>query len=360
MEFDKIDFIEEGLSKLISNIVDEEKYYFNEIKDNILEIKKENNVDYYNEALKLTKECWGRLYIKEMFGDTLIEHDYLTLAIIFLHSYAISKNDSPYNIRLNHLEFFDDKFPSTEYKYTSLSGFVYQRYISSFVFDKEIKNIRDYDSKFTDLIKLHEDVDSKIKNLAKITDGIKREKEKRTLITSLEELITNKNKENKRNSIFLVLYSTMLILIPFFSLLLEIISKEKLNKMTENMIDISSPLPLTNLIPFISLEIILLYLVRITYQNKKSISAQLIQLNLRVGLSNFINEYIKSRFSEQERRRDDVLLLDIETWRSYEKLIFSPIVTVDEKIPSIIESIPLSSDMLKILSNKTDIKPTPQ
>lgn len=360
MDYHKIDFIEEGLNKLISNIGDEKSYYFTDIKDDILKIKKENSIDNYNKASKLTDECWGRLYHKGAQHSILSENEYLTLAIIFLHSYAISKNDSSYNIPLKHVEFFDAKFPSAEYKYTSLSGFVYQQYIRSFVFDKEIKNIKDYNSKYTDLIKLHENVVSKTKNLEEISDKMTKEKEKRTLIISLEELITDKNKENKKNSILLFCYSVILIIIPFFSLLLEVISGGKLTEMTEGIIKIPPSLPLIYFIPFISLEVILLYLVRITYQNKKSISAQLIQLNLRVGLSNFINEHIKSRFSEQERSRDDVLLLDIETWRSYEKLIFSPIVTVDEKIPSIIESIPLSSDMLKILSNKTDIKPPSQ
>ncbi|QHD06318.1 hypothetical protein [Pseudomonas sp. R76] len=75
-----------------------------------------------------------------------------------------------------------------------------------------------------------------------------------------------------------------------------------------------------------ALELMIIYFFRITLQNFRSIKAQLLQIDLRMTLCQFINSYVE--FASDARKSDKELL------NKFEQIIFSGIVSDESVIPS--------------------------
>lgn len=75
-----------------------------------------------------------------------------------------------------------------------------------------------------------------------------------------------------------------------------------------------------------ALELMIIYFFRITLQNFRSIKTQLLQIDLRMTLCQFINSYVE--FASDARKSDKELLT------RFEQVIFSGIVADDSGIPS--------------------------
>lgn len=75
-----------------------------------------------------------------------------------------------------------------------------------------------------------------------------------------------------------------------------------------------------------ALELMIIYFFRITLQNFRSIKAQLLQIDLRMTLCQFINSYVE--FASDARKSDKELLT------KFEQIIFSGIVSDESVIPS--------------------------
>ncbi|NMY78501.1 hypothetical protein HBO01_07400 [Pseudomonas rhodesiae] len=75
-----------------------------------------------------------------------------------------------------------------------------------------------------------------------------------------------------------------------------------------------------------ALELMIIYFFRIALQNFRSIKAQLLQIDLRMTLCQFINSYVE--FASDARKSDKELLA------KFEQVIFSGIVSDESVIPS--------------------------
>lgn len=75
-----------------------------------------------------------------------------------------------------------------------------------------------------------------------------------------------------------------------------------------------------------ALELMVIYFFRIVLQNFRSIKAQLLQIDLRMTLCQFINSYVE--FASDARKSDKELLT------KFEQVIFSGIVSDESVIPS--------------------------
>lgn len=76
----------------------------------------------------------------------------------------------------------------------------------------------------------------------------------------------------------------------------------------------------------LALELMIIYFFRIALQNFRSAKAQLLQIDLRMTLCQFINSYVE--FASDARKGDKELL------QKFEQIIFSGIVTDESGIPS--------------------------
>jgi len=79
-------------------------------------------------------------------------------------------------------------------------------------------------------------------------------------------------------------------------------------------------------IPFITLILITLYLLKISLQDKRAIQSQMMQLELRMALCQFIHNYAED--SETLHKKNSV------GFEKFENIIFSPLVSSDDKIPT--------------------------
>lgn len=86
--------------------------------------------------------------------------------------------------------------------------------------------------------------------------------------------------------------------------------------------------------------------MRLFYVEVKSIKSQLIQIDLRLNLCEFIYDYIETRDKTHSEKVS-------ESWKGFEALIFSPIQPNEDKIPSVMDGTDALVDLAgKILKAK--------
>jgi hypothetical protein len=88
---------------------------------------------------------------------------------------------------------------------------------------------------------------------------------------------------------------------------------------------------ITRLIPILSLTLILVYFFRVALQNFNSVKAQLVQIDLRKSLCQFIQNY--ANYAKDIREHNTDLLV------KFEEVIFSNIMPSEDKIPSTFDGI---------------------
>lgn len=94
-------------------------------------------------------------------------------------------------------------------------------------------------------------------------------------------------------------------------------------------------------LPSITLLLILFWFFRIVLQNIKSIRSQIMQLELRMTLCQFIQSYAEKSKELKEYNKDG--------FEKFESLIFSSIVSSDEKIPNTFDGIESLTNLVKIV-----------
>ncbi|EMB4845001.1 hypothetical protein ACVWOJ_18675 [Klebsiella pneumoniae] len=81
-------------------------------------------------------------------------------------------------------------------------------------------------------------------------------------------------------------------------------------------------------LPLLSLELLMFYFMRLYYIEGKAIKAQLLQIDQRLSLCEFIHDYVETKKNSGAEK---------ESWSLFEKLIFSPIQVTSENIPSLLD-----------------------
>ncbi|MBK5401314.1 hypothetical protein JFU47_32070 [Pseudomonas sp. TH39(2020)] len=97
------------------------------------------------------------------------------------------------------------------------------------------------------------------------------------------------------------------------------------------------------LIPLISIELILVYFFRIILVNHRSVKAQVMQLELRQTLCQFIQSY--AAYSSEIKKQDAGAL------EKFENLIFSGILSDPEKLPSTFDGLEQIGNLIKSVKN---------
>ncbi|TOP14721.1 hypothetical protein CGH22_22460, partial [Vibrio parahaemolyticus] len=96
---------------------------------------------------------------------------------------------------------------------------------------------------------------------------------------------------------------------------------------------------LLKLIPLISMELILIYFFRIILMNYRSTKAQIMQIELRQTLCQFIQSY--AEYASEIKSKDATSL------EKFENLIFSGILSDPEKLPSTFDGLEQIGKLLK-------------
>ena len=113
----------------------------------------------------------------------------------------------------------------------------------------------------------------------------------------------------------------------------------------ENILKDEEPIShLLKLVPFISLEILLIYFFRVILQNYKSVKGQILQIELRQTLCQFIQNY--AEYSKEIRTNDSHPL------EKFENLIFSGIISDAENLPSTFDGMDQIGKLFSALKGK--------
>ncbi len=91
----------------------------------------------------------------------------------------------------------------------------------------------------------------------------------------------------------------------------------------------------------LGLELVLIFFFKVCLHNFKSIKAQLLQIDLRMTLCQFIQDY--ARYASEIKSKDKDLL------SGFEKIVFSGIVTSEESIPSTFDGIEKIAEIVAAL-----------
>ncbi|KGK01406.1 MULTISPECIES: hypothetical protein [unclassified Pseudoalteromonas] len=97
------------------------------------------------------------------------------------------------------------------------------------------------------------------------------------------------------------------------------------------------------LIPVISIEIILIYFFRVILLNHRSVKAQIMQIELRQTLCQFIQSY--TGYSSEMKKQDSSAL------EKFESLIFSGVLSDPEKLPSTFDGVEQIGNLIKSIKN---------
>lgn len=97
------------------------------------------------------------------------------------------------------------------------------------------------------------------------------------------------------------------------------------------------------LLPLISIEVILIYFFRVILLNHRSVKAQIMQLELRQTLCQFIQSY--ADYSSEIKKKDSGAL------DKFESLIFSGVLSDPEKLPSTFDGMDQIGNLIKSIKN---------
>ncbi|MEE3649475.1 MULTISPECIES: hypothetical protein [unclassified Brenneria] len=96
--------------------------------------------------------------------------------------------------------------------------------------------------------------------------------------------------------------------------------------------------------PLLTLEILLFYFMRLFYGELKNIKSQLLQIDMRLSLCEFIHDYVEKRDGSEKTD---------SAWKAFESLIFSPIQANEDKIPAVLDGVETIAELAgKIIAAK--------
>lgn len=145
-------------------------------------------------------------------------------------------------------------------------------------------------------------------------------------------ILDKKQSELSRLRVFLILFS-ILLLAPIVGSITVKLSMESFGLWDG----------VSFLLPIMSLEIILIYYFRIMLSSYNSLKAQIVQLELRQTLCQFIQGY--SEYAIEIKKADKEVL------EKFENIIFSNVLTDEQKIPSTFDGLESIGKLLKSIKN---------
>ncbi|ORJ18667.1 hypothetical protein BS639_24110 [Rouxiella silvae] len=97
-------------------------------------------------------------------------------------------------------------------------------------------------------------------------------------------------------------------------------------------------------VPVVTLEVVIFYFMRLYYGEVRMIKTQLLQIDHRLSLCEFIHDYVEKRKDSPEEK---------DSWKAFENLIFSPIQLSADNIPSVLDGANAIADLAgKVIPKK--------
>jgi hypothetical protein len=156
------------------------------------------------------------------------------------------------------------------------------------------------------------------------------------LTQAFRDLYQSKSKDWELN-FALCLALGIMLLVPFAAQTLAILGAIEWLK----PLSVSKLEDLPKVLPIVGIELVLLYFFRVALHNFHSLKAQLLQLDLRMALCAFIEEYLK--FAKGKSQSEG----EINRLVKFENLIFSGLTPDPDKIPSTFDGLEHIANLAK-------------
>ncbi|EKL9828665.1 hypothetical protein PTB20_001661 [Vibrio alginolyticus] len=227
----------------------------------------------------------------------------------------------------------DDQALKSELTYVSY--LLPAQIIKNFISDSRINIKEDFINKVDQADKLRGEWNDeliekteKVENLKRTLDKLQNEYNFVGLNQGFEKLEKKKKKE-KNISLSILILMGLLLLAPLVYEFLAIQNKEM------NFNDLIA------FIPLVSIEIILIYFFRVILIHYKEVKTQIMQIELRMTLCQFIESY--TSYSKEIKEQDSNAL------EKFENIIFSGILSDTEKLPSTFDGFEQLGSLVKSL-----------
>lgn len=187
------------------------------------------------------------------------------------------------------------------------------------------------------LIKTIEDLEVDLTNYEAKLSEYKNEYNFVLLSKAFKKMSTDKNAELKNAKKITWTFTALLSIPPLFTFLNHVCS----------WIDIGTGLnTLTFYLPLLTIELLIFYFMRLYYGEVKTLNTQLLQIEHRLSLCEFVHDYIDKKNADKDNKssRD-----------AFEALIFSPIQVSAENIPSLLDGANAVADIAGKVMSKTKI-----
>ncbi|WP_316674956.1 hypothetical protein [uncultured Tolumonas sp.] len=309
-----------------------------------------NQPERWDEKCKFNIKHIGEQFINGISNFSTNEPDSIDIIYVFSYRFLCEydftiEENKELNFELSHIK--QQIFDNLDNLNSDLrSQLIYASYIMPTSILKEMINnpsfthMQEFKSTVEKAEKLKADWDNEISQKNESVNTIKDKLDKYEtgfnfvgLYDGFSQLSNKKSSELKWLLFFLVFMGFMILSPLITELILSIYKSNNNNEFSLNT--------LYTIIPIISIEIILIYYFRIILAQYTSVKAQLVQIELRKTLCQFIQNY--SEYSMKIKEKDSSVL------DKFENLIFSSVLTDPEKIPSTFDGIEQIGSLIKNL-----------
>lgn len=365
---DSINFLEKHKSKLDES---SSSYYRIDIILPVLSKIKSSETEWSNICQYLYSKYKNELlqelkYLKNKSSEdditSLIENIYCRCAYLLREYILYMESHDSYEYRfgmdelsLVHKKILDDKYPFIEKVNSDRLNIIKDKQLDIWIlgyyfYGKSFKSFEKYEELVEDSKKNSLNIENQINlkkdELSKFINDKKEEVDR--LAKQLEqqktafnfvglsqgfESLLKKKRNNQVVVLSLLFFIGIFLFIPLFTYI-------ELNQVKNQSGDLFN---WKMFLPFVSIELISLYLFRVVLIHYNSIKTQIMQLELRQTLCQFIQSYVE--YAKEIKEKDSASL------EKFENLIFSSILSTPDKVPSTFDGLEQLSNLIKNLKS---------
>ncbi|MFW2253997.1 hypothetical protein [Klebsiella variicola] len=293
-----------------------------------------------------TKNSGG--YLLEALGDRPINDENINLVFsicygFILEAYILSNQiEETFSLSKRVKDFGIYRHSEFDEKSKMLIDFTLRempiRMLKTFINSNEIQPYKNITTNLKDAKEFNNSWQSDFNSKKDAVDRIKGELDKyytSANFTLLHEGFNNLSNKKNRD----IFWTRTLLFILSLLILTPLIYEIYYTHTSAEPINLTAALP--SLIPVMSITIIFIYFFRVALSNYNSLRAQIIQLELRKSLIQFIQDYPKHAKEISNGNPD--------TLKKFEDIIFSNIMTSDDRIPPTFDGVEQIANLIKTI-----------
>lgn len=192
-----------------------------------------------------------------------------------------------------------------------------------------------------------ENKERKVNDLANLLEKYKTAFNFVGLYDGFNNLSEIKNNQKMKTYYFAIFLGFLLILVPLLSIIFQ---SYMVFWVSDTVFDfktltVTSQFNWAKVLPFLGLEFIMIYLFRIVLNRLNTLQTEIVQIELRKSLCQFIQDY--ARYAKELREQSSNDKEKVNLLEKFENIIFSNILSQPEKVPSTFDGLEQLSNFLK-------------